>query len=107
MMAENKYHFRINLVSLWANDGEDGIRYDAPIGESLGKAAKIADQKFMAQNHRGDVQASRSAYLIIENEKGEKLEAIYFEHPREAEKRRERRKANSTREDRSNSQIEA
>jgi hypothetical protein len=90
MLAKGSCHFRVQLISLWADHGEKGIRYDAPVGESLGKAAKIADKMFMTQNQRSDVQARRTAHLIVEDDKnGEALEAIYFEHPHEEKKRKE------------------
>jgi hypothetical protein len=92
MLTKGSCHFRIQLISLWKAEGEKGIRYDAPIGESLGKAAKIADEMFMKQNRRSDIQAHRVAHLIIEDEKGETLEAIYMEHPHEERKRREEKR---------------
>ncbi len=96
LLAEGKCHFRINLTSLWKQEGEKGLRYDAPVGQSLGKAAKIADEKFMAQNHRSDVQADRAAWLFIDgglDKDGYPWgERIYFEHPMEVERIRERRR---------------
>jgi len=96
MLDKDKCHFRINLTSLWAAEGEKSLRYDAPVGESLTQAAKSADQEFMRLNHRSDVQADRSAWLCIdagEDKNGMPIgERIYFEHPMEAKRRRERRK---------------
>ncbi len=96
LLAKRKCHFRIHLLSLWADEGEKSLKYNAPEGESLAKAAKSADQEFMKLNHRSDVQANRIACLCIDagTDKDGKIlgERIYFEHPKEAEKRRERRK---------------
>jgi len=96
MLDKGKCHFRINLTSLWASEGEESLRYDAPEGESLATAAKSADREFMRLNHRSDVQADRSAWLCIdagEDKNGMPIgERIYFEHPMEAKRRRERRK---------------
>ncbi len=75
-LKDSKCHYRIKLRSMWGDHGEDDISYDAQPGNSLKKAAKDADEKFMRINKRSDVQAWRMADLVFEN--GEK---IVVEHP--------------------------
>ena len=81
-LEAGKCHYHINLRSMWGDHGEDDVSYDAQPGNSLKKAAKDADEKFMKVNKRGDVQAWRMADLVFEN--GEK---IIVEHPYEKKKK--------------------
>jgi hypothetical protein len=87
LLEQGKCHYRIHLKSLWANEGEKSLTYDAEPGVSLKKAAKLADLAFMKQNHRSDVQADKFAHLIMDNGS-----YAYMEHPHEEKKRKERRK---------------
>jgi hypothetical protein len=96
LLEEGKCHWRIHLQSLWASEGEPSLTYDAQPEDTLNKAAKDANEAFMAQNHRSDVQANRFAHLIFDNG-----QYVYMEHPDDKRRRLEKRKANSTREDRS------
>lgn len=87
LLEQGKCHFRIHLISLWANEGEKSLTYNAEPGHSLKKAVRDADLAFMAQNNRSDVQADKHASLIMEN-------GTYacMEHPHEKEKKRERKR---------------
>ncbi len=67
LLEESKCHYRIHLKSLWANYGEKSVTYNAQPGDSLKKAVKNANEKFMRVNKRSDVQASRFASLIMDN----------------------------------------
>jgi len=87
LLEQGKCHFRIHLISLWANEGEKSLTYNAEPGHSLKKAAKDADLAFMEQNNRSDVQADKHASLVMENGT-----FAYMEHPYEEAKRKDERK---------------
>lgn len=87
LLEQGKCHFRIHLISLWANEGEESLTYNAEPGVSLKKAAKEADLAFMKQNNRSDVQADTHASLVMDNGAW-----AITEHPEKEKRRKERRK---------------
>lgn len=76
LLEKGKWHYQIDLDSMWKSYGEKGFKYEAKEGESLEDAIKNAEDGFMKQNKRSDVQAWRFATIIFENN-----EAIIIEWP--------------------------
>lgn len=74
LLEKGKCHYRIQLHSMW--EAEENVRYDAEPGETLNKAAKVAEAKFMELNNRSDVQAFKYAHLIMDNG-----QYVYVKHP--------------------------
>ena len=67
LFEKGKWHYQIDLVSMWKNYGEKGFQYEAKEGERLEEAIQAAEEGFMKQNKRSDVQAWRFASMIFEN----------------------------------------
>jgi hypothetical protein len=67
LLEKGKWHYQIDLDSMWKDYGEKGFKYEAEEGESLEDAIKHAEEGFMEQNKRSDVQAWRFATIVFEN----------------------------------------
>ena len=77
LLEKGKWHYQIDLDSMWKDYGEKGFKYEAEEGASLEDAIQHAEEGFMKQNKRSDVQAWRFVTIVFDNK-----ECIIIEWPK-------------------------
>lgn len=67
LLEEDKFHYLIHLISLWEDEGEESVTYEAVQGMNLKEAIVEAEELFMEINNRDDIQANRVVSIKFSN----------------------------------------
>lgn len=64
-VEDKSFRYRVELHSLWADEGELDVSITGEERESLKKVTNRAETEFKKVNERSDVQARRAVYLVF------------------------------------------
>jgi hypothetical protein len=75
-LKEKEYWYEVNVISLWANEGEKSLRgfrcepNKKSHEKQIKEAVELAKKEFMEMNNRSDVQAQITVYMRFPNAYG-------------------------------------